>query len=284
MPFIPSIPLWGWFDILFNIVVLVALCGESHWALKWLIPNNSVGKTSAKWRREKLKKKFEFLLILGIAGEVGCLPFSLWESSKFNKEAGDARIFAGIAETNAAASNEQAKIAESNTASVLLTVEELRSNNIALEQKLQPRNITQEQHDAFVSFLKPFPQKPVWIANAEPTAETTALTFQIRKMLDDAGYSVKDSDSIPGETPFNGIAGGSGNGMFSAFSLRVPNPSNATVLILIGSSNAPVNLPEYGVNLYRAFDEAKIKCDCVNFGKAIKEGSVVIFVSSKDGF
>lgn len=92
MSFLSSIPIWGWFDIFSNVVVLVALCGESHWALKWLIPNNSKGETSVKWRREKLKKKFEFLLIIGIAGEVGCLPLSLIESAHLNKEAADAQV------------------------------------------------------------------------------------------------------------------------------------------------------------------------------------------------
>jgi hypothetical protein len=92
MSFFSSIPTWGWFDILCNLAVLVALCGESHWALKWLIPNNSLGKTSVKWRREKLKKKFEFLLIVGIAGEVSCLPLSLIESAQLNQEAAEAQV------------------------------------------------------------------------------------------------------------------------------------------------------------------------------------------------
>jgi hypothetical protein len=90
MSFFSSIPTWGWFDIAFNFAVLVALCGEADWALKWLIPQKPDKTPSAEWRRKKLKKKFEWLLIFGIAGEVACLPFSLKESADSNKMAAQA--------------------------------------------------------------------------------------------------------------------------------------------------------------------------------------------------
>jgi hypothetical protein len=160
MSFFSSIPLWGWIDIFSNIVVLFALCGESHWALKWLIPNKSVGKTSVKWRREKLKKKFEFLLILGIAGEVGCLPLSLKESADSNRAAGQANERAANAEKQAGEANERAARFDADRAMIAKDAEEIRSNNLALKIKLSEleikagkRHLTDEQKASIEHFL-----------------------------------------------------------------------------------------------------------------------------------
>ena len=137
MSFFNSIPIWGWLDIFSNVVVFVALCGESHWALKWLIPNKSTGKTSVKWRREKLKKKFEFLLILGIAGEVGCLPLSIYESSTTNFEAKQAEVVAGQANERASVTESNNLALRSNVAALELQVMETRTNMANMD----PRNL-----------------------------------------------------------------------------------------------------------------------------------------------
>jgi hypothetical protein len=141
MSILSSISILGWCEVFSNIAVLVALCGESHWGLKRLIPNNSKGATSVKRRREKLKKKFEFLLIIGIAGEVGCLPMSLKESADANKAAGIAKVEAGKA-------NERAALVDSNNlmlqARVLALTAQIQetTNNLAIVGK-----IANETHD-----------------------------------------------------------------------------------------------------------------------------------------
>jgi hypothetical protein len=216
MGFLSSILTWGWVDIFSNIVVLVALCGEAHWALKWMIPNNSKGATSVKWRREKLKKKFEFFLIIGIAGEVGCLPLSLIESADankaagtamtyaansvsnsvqislqvagFNKEAAGARVAAGNAEKEAGQANERAANTESNNLV-------LRSVVVELEAKSRWRTIAPEQKSAFIDLTKNVLKLPIRVRMADnANAETESYANRIRELLDVAGFVETNKD------------------------------------------------------------------------------------------
>lgn len=174
MSFLSSMPIWGWFDVLFNLAVLVALCGESHWGLKRLIPNNSEGATSVKWRREKLKKKFELLLIIGIAGEVGCLPFSLAESANSYKLARQA--------------NERTANTESNNLA-------LRSKVIELEAKSKWRTIAPEQKSAFIDLTKNILKLPIRVRMASgANAETESYAIRIRGILDGAGFVETNKD------------------------------------------------------------------------------------------
>jgi len=216
MFFFLSIPTWGWFDILFNFAVLVALCGESHWALKWLIPNSSEGKTSVKWRREKLKKKFEFLLIIGIAGEVGCLPFSLYESANANKAAGVAMQYAANSSSNSvqvltqvAQLNKEAADARKDAGDAMKSAAKLdvaraeaeqetaliRSNNLELQLQLQPRIISMEQITNFINLTDKIPKFPIRVGIGASHDETFSYAWQIRQMLDKAGYVTPDSDT-----------------------------------------------------------------------------------------
>jgi hypothetical protein len=188
MSLFSSIPIWGWFDIFFNFAVLVALCGEADWALKRLIPKKLNLVPSAEWRRKKLKKKFEWLLIFGIAGEVACLPFSLAESAASNleakeagKEAGDAKVLAAnIGTTNA---------------QLVLQIEGLRSKNFALEKEVielrNPNTITTEQREKFIEILSEphnASKIPIVVIYAGDNRQTERFAFQVRKVLDEAGY------------------------------------------------------------------------------------------------
>jgi hypothetical protein len=207
MSFFSSIPIWGWFDIFFNFAVLVALCGEADWALKRLIPKKPNVVPSAEWRRKKLKKKFEWLLIFGIAGEVACLPFSLIESADankaagvamqyaansssnsvqvlaqvagLNKEAADARVIAGNAEIEAGQANERAANTE--------------SNNLVLQKELQPRIITQQNIIDFIFLTEKIGKKiPIKIHVTSYGDDTLSFSIQLRTMLDDAKF-LRDS-------------------------------------------------------------------------------------------
>jgi hypothetical protein len=209
MSFFSSIPTWGWLDILFNFAVLVALCGESHWALKWLIPNNSEGKTSAKWRREKLKKRFEFLLIIGIAGEVGCLPFSLYESAVANKAAGVAMQYAANSSSNSIQILAQVAVLNKEAADARLIAGEAderaantASNNLALrsvvlelEAKSRWRTITPDQKRIFIDLTKNVLKLPIRVRMANhANAETGSYGNKIRELLDDAGFVETNKD------------------------------------------------------------------------------------------
>jgi hypothetical protein len=216
MGFLSSIPIWGWVDIFSNIVVLVALCGEAHWALKWMIPNNSKGVTSVKWRREKLKKKFEFLLIIGIAGEVGCLPFSLYESASANKAAGVAMQYAANSSSNsvqvlaqvaglnkeaadarviAGKANERAANTESNNLA-------LRSVVLELEAKSRWRTITPEQEKAFIELTKNNLKLPIRVRMGDgSSAEVKSFGARIRAVLDKAGFVETNKEQSIAEWP-----------------------------------------------------------------------------------
>lgn len=169
MTFLRSIPIWGWFDIGFNMLVLIALCGESHWALKLLIPNNSQGKTSVKWRREKLKKKFEFLLIVGIAGEIGCLPFSLYES---------------------ASSNLEAKQAEKDAAG-------LKAEVLSLEAKTKGRIVDDETKRDLIEKLRSYsPKGHIEVVMFQYDHEAIVFGRSITNALIEAGFEVSFSPRI----------------------------------------------------------------------------------------
>ncbi len=85
--FLSSIPIWGWLDIAFTFMVLAGVAGESDWAERLLIPDKLLDLMPVESKRKILKRRFEVILIIGVAGELACLPFSLWESSKQNERA-----------------------------------------------------------------------------------------------------------------------------------------------------------------------------------------------------
>jgi len=216
MSFLSSIPTWGWFDIIFNFAVLFALCGESHWALKWLIPNSSEGKTSVKWRREKLKKKFEFLLIVGIAGEVGCLPFSLYESANANKAAGAAMVYAANSSSNSVQVLEQVAVLNKEAADARVIAGEaseraanVESNNLALKSKVLEleaksrwRTIMPEQEKAFIELTKNNLKLPIRVRMGNGSgAEVQSFAARIRAVLDKAGFVETNKEQSIAEWP-----------------------------------------------------------------------------------
>jgi hypothetical protein len=77
-------PIWGWLDLLSTFVVLLGVCGEVDWVVKKMVP------IPVESRRIKFKKTSEKVLIIGIAGEMLCLPFSLYDSANLNLKASDA--------------------------------------------------------------------------------------------------------------------------------------------------------------------------------------------------
>ncbi len=110
MSFLISIPTWRWFDIGFNVTVLVALGGETEIILRWVFPDKAGYLLPPETKRKELKKFCEWLLIFGIAGEISCLPFSLYGTSCAEKDAAEARLEtkrleAQIAETSANVAN-----------------------------------------------------------------------------------------------------------------------------------------------------------------------------------
>ncbi len=266
MSLFQSIPIWGWLDVFFTILVLLGVCGESDWFLKLIIhdpPNNLV---PVQFRQEKIKKIFEAILIFGIAGELMCLPFSLWESAEFNKEAADARLNAGAALERAA-----------NTESNNLV---LRAKIVELEQKMQPRTVTKEQQDQFVKLLTNAPKCPIWILCSDPTSEMLNYIAQLRKMLNEAGYGITGSNPSEGLTRQFGT-GTLGDGVYCLFRANPQNPDKVNIMLLASQQDYP---PACAISLECAFDQVGIKTELWKGPSKMDRGVLIIWVFNKPDF
>jgi hypothetical protein len=92
--------------------------------------------------------------------------------------------------------NEEAGKARKAAGEAIERAEELRKKNLELEAKMQPRIITQEQREKFIELLKNAPKGPIRIQYGSANNETWNFIFQLRGMLDDAGYGVGDSSAL----------------------------------------------------------------------------------------
>ena len=128
------------------------------------------------------KRLSAILLIMGLAVEFG-------EAAKSDNEVADTKL--------------HTRLVESNNVALQLTVEELRSKNIALESKLielkstlQPRRITKQQRDRFIELLKTIPKFPVKVFVGREDSETHSYALQIREMLNSAGFGTGEDDKV----------------------------------------------------------------------------------------
>jgi hypothetical protein len=71
----------------------------------------------------------------------------------------------------------------------------LRSNNIALQLKLQPRTITAEQIANFIYVTQKIPKFQIRIGIGEAREETASYAWQIRRMFDAAKFPTPNSDT-----------------------------------------------------------------------------------------
>ncbi len=93
-----------------------------------------------------------------------------------------------ISDTENATLGRLASAANERAESTALQVETLRKENIALNAKLNPRVITAAQREEFLSIVSRWPKAVVKVFVGEKNAEADAYAFQIRRLLDDAGY------------------------------------------------------------------------------------------------
>jgi hypothetical protein len=155
------IPWWGWLDVVFTLLVLVGVCAEVDWIQRRLIRDRPTELVPLPLRRERLKRLGEFVLILGLAGEVACLPIGLWETSRVNER-----------------------------------VEELRRANDKLEAKQKPRRISPEQAETFRFLTERICKVPVRVHVGLEGDDTEIFAQQFRQMLDKAGFT-KDASAGP---------------------------------------------------------------------------------------
>ena len=132
--FISSLSGWDWLDITGLMLVLVGVVGEI-----W----------SARKHNEFWESIWGYVLIGGLALELFALPHHIVETSKLNKEAGEARQIA--ANANERASSNALRVAELDSTNRLLSIriEELRSTNLVLQ-----KDAILTQSNVVVLFLK----------------------------------------------------------------------------------------------------------------------------------
>jgi hypothetical protein len=88
------------------------------------------------------------------------------------------------AATNALAVAQSAVVEAANT----------ESNNLVLQEELQPRTIRMEQITNFIFLTMQMPKFPIRIAVGSENEETFSYAVQIRSMFNEAGYGIPDSD------------------------------------------------------------------------------------------
>jgi hypothetical protein len=169
-------------------LVIIGVIGEVLAAIVEFISEKFFQKFFEKW-----KPRLRLIEIIS----VGVLIFGLAMEYKGHKE--ETHILdLDNATLNAKAGDaiERAANIESNNVALSLKVEELRSANITLELKLQPRRITAQQRDKFIELLKDSPKCPVKIIVGREDDETETFARQIRETLDAAGYGTGKDDDI----------------------------------------------------------------------------------------
>lgn len=67
--------------------MLIGVVSEWPWAIRRLVPDNPNDLMPIDRKREKLKKRLGIILIVGVAGELASLPFSLIDSAQTNNQA-----------------------------------------------------------------------------------------------------------------------------------------------------------------------------------------------------
>jgi len=223
------------------------------------------------------------LVVMGLAGEL----WLVYENSPFNpnrpspvsvkhfkiERASVVLVAFGVAIELVAVPHSLMEVAQLKRANL-----ELGTKLVALEGKMQPRKITNEQRDNFVSFLKSAPKKGIWIVCSNPTDETEHFAFDVRQVLDDAGYG------NPLGLPYKGASGTSTGSIFNGLGLKIDNPTKSTIIIVCSRLDAERHeVPGYVDALANAFNSVKVKTTGVA-SDMVAPGTAFIFVAGKEGF
>jgi hypothetical protein len=289
-----------------------------------------VGEIALEWRemvekRQRLKRLFSSILVLGLAWE-------FIEAADVDKDVADTQARTALIESNNAAlsvrieelrktnavlftigerakesASQASEAAEKTKTDRVLAeqmVEEFRRTNLVLQAKVlelestvQPRIIRPEQHLTFVKSLANAPKRPVWVVSDNPSAETQALVSQVRKMLDDAGYSVPQGSDVARPS----VLGTGADGVANALEPFPRGMSSIDAFVVLAFNakdfeffkvppkfgllpESPTNEPPHGMALYNAFNAAGIKMVAVPAIGLVESGEVAVIVPGKKQF
>lgn len=179
-----------WGLLVFGLILSVGLVCEYR-----LEHNPPPGLKPPSKRRKRLKKVFEMLVIIGVAGEVfsdgGIFGFGSHLQTITERETAAGNERAGNAEKDAGLANERAANAE-------LKVEELRKANDELETKIRPRRITMEQRTNFMALARFIPKIPVKIVIGQEGRDTEVFAKDLRETLTMAGFTANNNAGMLG--------------------------------------------------------------------------------------
>jgi hypothetical protein len=166
-----SFSIWDWSQIIGTAMVLIGVCGEFLLEFK-NFPYNPTGFEVLASGKRRIEIISLVILLLGLLLEVVALPHSLVESAGLKKEADDAKLLAADTQSN----------------NLVLSIE--------LEKLKNPSIITAEQREKFIEILcgplnaSKVPIIVIYAGNDRPTEQ---FAFQIRNILDEAGYGFTPS-------------------------------------------------------------------------------------------
>lgn len=163
----------NWLDMAATAFVVVGVAGEI-WAFIMKLPFNPTNFPFLESKKKSVEKWSLIILGIGVFLELTALPKNLSDVSNANRIAGEA--------------NERASTNE-------LQVEGLKSNNFALEKEVielrNPNMITAEQREKFIEILcEPHNTSkiPIIVILGGNDRQAEKFAFQVRKILDEAGY------------------------------------------------------------------------------------------------
>jgi hypothetical protein len=283
----PAIWFWIAFEVSAALLVAVGCAGE------WYLHHHPAGRKKVeKEEHHKLESRFIAAVVLGVFMEFFALGHAIPEAVRLEKDVASAndRAFTNelqvldlktnLAELNKATLElaHQFDLSTNALAEANARLEESKLAAIELQKLKQDRTITPEQQMQFVSFLKRFPKKPMWVAAASLAGENGRFVNKIRALLDAAGYAVTSSTPpIDGISYPNGIIE-HGGGMSTDASSDIEIWVDASD----GNSTSFDFSPEFMLRF--AFEEIPDFSVSVVNAVGLGKDKSFIFVSPKQGF
>jgi hypothetical protein len=157
-------PQWFWvgWEIVAGAMLSVGCIGE------WILISREKPKTPEEELKHRREKVCTILVTAGVALEFLALFHTIPEGIKLERD------IVAIEQKNLI----------------------LRTNLVALEEKLQPRTISIEQRKRFLQIMADRPKGPARVMCLSATAESHVFAEQLRDLLDDAGYKTTNGVQI----------------------------------------------------------------------------------------
>ena len=214
------------------VLVSLGCLGELVWIFRKGPPKESfIIREAFEEKKHSREKLFAILIAVGVTAEVITLLHSLRESGEFRVE------FGKLQQTNA-------WIWQTNWF-LQMDVETLRSNNVVLQNKLQPRIITPIQVTNFIRLTENITKIPVKICTSTMNGDFS-FAVHVRDMFTRAGFGV-----APGANASFGLH------VRTEATIRPPGESYEwphILMVMYGTNDLPKQDPIKTIITYRSAD------------------------------